>query len=463
MEKIVKAGLRDCTVNLDGSECAVRFDSCFRSFAVRNDSAGDVFISKTAGIVPDDDGVMSVKAGASTVYAHMDIYADTVYLLGQGKVQIHAQNDTVNPFNYAPAMDGGEERGGSSYTIENAVDYPLLGLNLYGKSTQDGTPTPENPVEIVSVGDSGSVSVQACGRNLFEGSQDFSGEWVNADAWYTSNEKYNGLTVKYRTYSWSGIGQEFELDINTPYTVSFYAKTNKGQTLNGLLATNPNGVTYNTFNKVFTATEEWERYTQTFICKERGDVFLRVGADASVTKPLYVCGFKLEIGDTATEYEPYNGATANITSAMPLCGIPVESGGNYTDSNGQQWVCDTLVYRADGSGKIVKRTAKIDSYNGETITTPYISTMGGLTTGATIIYQIAEPQEIELTAAEMSALMSLQTFDGITNISNDGGAEMTVGYCTNKMLSEYVVPITTGLQKQIDELKSAVLSLGGNI
>lgn len=110
MEKIVKAGLRDCTVNLDGSECAVRFDSCFRVFAVRNDSAGDVFISKTAGIVPDDDGVMCVKSGASAVYAHMDIYADTVYLLGNGKVQLHAQNDTANPFEVAPEI-GGVEAG----------------------------------------------------------------------------------------------------------------------------------------------------------------------------------------------------------------------------------------------------------------------------------------------------------------------------------------------------------------
>ena len=55
----------------------------------------------------------------------------------------------------------------SSYTLNNAVDYPLLGLNLYGKSTQDGTPTPDTPVDIVSVGDSGSVEVETCGKNLF--------------------------------------------------------------------------------------------------------------------------------------------------------------------------------------------------------------------------------------------------------------------------------------------------------
>lgn len=49
MEKIVKSGLRDCTVNLEGSECAMKFDSCFRAFAVRNDGASDVFYIKDFG------------------------------------------------------------------------------------------------------------------------------------------------------------------------------------------------------------------------------------------------------------------------------------------------------------------------------------------------------------------------------------------------------------------------------
>ena len=74
-----------------------------------------------------------------------------------------------------------------------------------------------------------------------------------------------------------------------------------------------------------------------------------------------------------------------------------------------------------------------------------------------------EPQEIELTAEEMTALKQLQTFEGVSNISNDNNADMDVKICTNKMLSECVMPITTGLQKQIDELKAAVISLGGNV
>lgn len=77
---------------------------------------------------------------------------------------------------------------------------------------------------------------------------------------------------------------------------------------------------------------------------------------------------------------------------------------------------------------------------------------------------LLETEEItDIPETELQAYRQLQTYNGITNISNDGGADMDVSYCTNKMLSKYVMPITTGLQKQIDELKAAVLSLGGNI
>ena len=81
----------------------------------------------------------------------------------------------------------------------------------------------------------------------------------------------------------------------------------------------------------------------------------------------------------------------------------------------------------------------------------------------TVVYQFAEPQEIELTAAEMTALRRLQTFNGTTSISNSSGAEMSVKYCINKALSEFAYPITMGLQKQIDELRAAILSMGGNV
>ena len=48
---------------------------------------------------------------------------------------------------------------GNPISVDDAFPAPLCGLTVYGKSTQDGTPTPDAPVPIVSAGDSGSVSV----------------------------------------------------------------------------------------------------------------------------------------------------------------------------------------------------------------------------------------------------------------------------------------------------------------
>jgi hypothetical protein len=48
---------------------------------------------------------------------------------------------------------------GNPIAVDDAFAAPLRGLTVYGKSTQDGTPTPDAPVPIVSAGDGGSITV----------------------------------------------------------------------------------------------------------------------------------------------------------------------------------------------------------------------------------------------------------------------------------------------------------------
>ena len=48
---------------------------------------------------------------------------------------------------------------GESISLDNAIDQTLVGLRVFGKTTQNGTPTPDAPVELVSVGESGSITV----------------------------------------------------------------------------------------------------------------------------------------------------------------------------------------------------------------------------------------------------------------------------------------------------------------
>lgn len=463
------------------------------------------------------------------------LFTDTVYDDTEIDNRVKKNTDDISQL-FDITKDGETITGSSSYTIENAVDYPLIGLNLYGKSTQNGTPTPESPVEIVSVGDSGSIEVKTRGKNLFD---------LNKSNWKT--KEINGVTFT--------INDNGEILVNgtatSATTVIFlgYDKQGKLPTgqliLSGCPQTNVEGGTcrlqfyYN--SPTLGSKQMWQSNSVEATITLPSDytdyncsIFINKGFTANnlVFKPML-----RSATITDSTFEPYKGNTASITaSALPLCGIPVSSGGNYTDSNGQQWICDELIYNTDGTGKIIKRTQKIifdgsddegwatsqtqtsgknriitksiksnvfkpqdaanmprvicDNYSAVSATNTYfnnngisIDTVGSLiiydeersalsaaewkssfaANPITVVYQFAEPQEIQLTAAEMTALRQLQTFNGTTSIANSSGAEMSVKYCTNKALSEFAYPITMGLQKQIDELRAAILSMGGNV
>lgn len=54
---------------------------------------------------------------------------------------------------------------GNPISVDDAFSAPLCGLTVYGKSTQDGTPSPDNPVPIVSAGDGGTIVVTLSDEN----------------------------------------------------------------------------------------------------------------------------------------------------------------------------------------------------------------------------------------------------------------------------------------------------------
>lgn len=51
-------------------------------------------------------------------------------------------------------------------------------------------------------------------------------------------------------------------------------------------------------------------------------------------------------GNEVTTWEPYRSSTATFSTPNGLPGIPVDSGGNYTDEDGQQWICDEIDTKA---------------------------------------------------------------------------------------------------------------------
>ena len=57
------------------------------------------------------------------------------------------------------------DKSGEVITITDAAKRGFRSFSIFGRTTQDGTPTPENPVDLVSVGDSGSITVNVTGEN----------------------------------------------------------------------------------------------------------------------------------------------------------------------------------------------------------------------------------------------------------------------------------------------------------
>ena len=71
-----------------------------------------------------------------------------------------------------------------------------------------------------------------------------------------------------------------------------------------------------------------------------------------------VAGASGSVEVTTSNEENTKSTTANIPTPNGLAGIKVSSNGNYTDQNGQQWICDEIVKYADGSGQRVQRVGK---------------------------------------------------------------------------------------------------------
>ncbi len=219
---------------------------------------------------------------------------------------------------------------GNPISCNDAYSAPLCGLTVYGKSTQDGTPTPDAPVPIVSAGDGGSVAVKVTGKNLYHA------------AW-TGNYSESGLllTATSTTIAIKGTATEdayvtlwlvlkndpIPLDPNKRYT---FTPKITGNVFEGLMVYtyDEKGVgTYTGSNIPARSTGVSVYYQKRFKKDETID---------------FKTSIQLEIGTEATVYEPYREQLLTLPTPNGLPGIPVTSGGNYTDQNGQQWVCDEV-------------------------------------------------------------------------------------------------------------------------
>ena len=227
---------------------------------------------------------------------------------------------------------GGET--GNPIAVDDAFAAPLRGLTVYGKSTQDGTPTPDAPVPIVSAGDGGGITVKVTGRNILDMRN--SGKSVtNSGVTYTRNADYSFTRAGTATEStgnvWMAGGYLIKPKADLSNVFCVLLKGVKYSIKDCvLLATSPAGSALVARNENFVPTQDM------YITGVRNENFIVGKTYNDIVYPA------VYVGEKALQYEPYREQLLTLPTPNGLPGIPVTSGGNYTDPSGQQWVCDEV-------------------------------------------------------------------------------------------------------------------------
>lgn len=220
---------------------------------------------------------------------------------------------------------------GNPLILENCIGGKALkALHVYGKSTQDGTPSPDNPVPIASAGDGGTIRIKITGKNLISTEALFS---PTKSAFDVIDGHIKGTAkTKYAQIGYL---------LQSGYPAQYTASVSGGSETVGTELRAYKWVDGKLGNLVVQGfSPVGQRATISFSTDGKSEYFV-------FFRPYDVSDFdyydmQLEIGTTATSFEPYHEQTLTLPTPNGLPGIPVTSGGNYTDPSGQQWVCDEV-------------------------------------------------------------------------------------------------------------------------
>ena len=325
------------------------------------------------------------------------------------------------------------------------------------------SPSPEYPQEIESAGQDGEIGVEVYGGNLLLCEEE---EAVTLLKEYKFKNPLpvGEYRVSIKSANREPVDDLFLYAMNYADGNSFYGKVSFK--------------TKNTIMRPTNAVVSFAIYSDTNYPESDG-------------KTTIFTGLMLNAGSSVVPYEPYKPAQKLIIPTPGgLPGIPVSSGGNYTDKDGQQWVCDeidlargekvqwvkTVVF--DGSEKWEAQSganyfscqkqvdAKNDAplhglspnirvVNHAVIDSPQeqnviayiyfwrlrladIDMQNGATVDdlkaflsknpITVYYAASTPIRTPLPPETIAAYKDLHTYSPITTVINDAGAGMSVGY-----------------------------------
>lgn len=427
---------------------------------------------------------------------------DRIYLANQADMD--AANDKIAKL-CSNAITG--EVSGEIVTMADSSDLALTGLKLYGKTTQAAEPTPDAPQELISVGATGKINTYVYGKNLVN--QDTVSARGNATiekignslrVYSTEAGTYQGFVTSSRLLK---AGTTYTFSVNVEKIVSGALSFGFRNTDNSFIARRQISTT-GRHSISYTPDKDTTVYSCALITYSTSQT-----GDATFSE------IQLEVGSVATEFEEFRSIqTLSYDTPNGLPGIPVDSGGNYTDANGQRWICDEVDF---GRGVYVQRVAKkvLDGSSGYydssiamylvSVSAPALNYVfnralcshypygayanidmpdkhfkvhkisGGqayvylkdaryasesqwkealAATPVTVIHRLAEVVETPLSAKDIAAFAAIHTNKLSTTAYTGGDVHIAV---------EYIADTKTYIDNKFTELQNAILSAGANV
>ena len=225
---------------------------------------------------------------------------------------------------------------GTEIAISDSSESSFKAFSVYGKSTQDGTPTPDTPIDVISIGEDGSTSVKIIGKNCLN----------------IIDKTIDGFTIKNdgTKVLISGTNSNAYVTRVKLCDVTLYA--NVQYCLSGGL-TPDNSLVVSKLIDTFEIISNGTSGTFTPAQNTTMGAYLRVQPGQTLNN--YVIYPQLEIGSVATKYESYS--ERYITTNNKIKGVPVSNSAiaTYTDANGQMWYADEIDFE---KGFYIQRIAE---------------------------------------------------------------------------------------------------------
>lgn len=341
-----------------------------------------------------------------------------------------------------------ESASGETIVVRDSSSHFFDGLSVFGKSEQGENPSPDNKQDVINIGGDGIIEIEIGTSNILPDN-----DVVKTVKNYKVCTK-NGFLLKK--------GVKYVLSTNENATALYINDFDKQE---GLC------FGYNTSSIEYTPPKNIKAFF---------DYYNANGLPDAVKMWLNIY--------TAQSYEPYKEPqTITLQTQNGLPGLQVASGGNYTDSSGQQWICNEIDFKRGEYIQRIKKdaldkydyaiqsvnehgivnfmTSLADSINGENKilcthltedttliaqttnegiflvnTTLYIrikqerfDTVQKLkewlkTNNVVVYYTLETPIKTELTQEEIEAYKKLHTYYPTTVISNSEDCEMEVEY-----------------------------------